>query len=261
LRSAQPTPFLASRDHDSSLSAVPYSARGSNEPSQTHDRRSRDHATNTDASGNTVRSCTDYDGDQGATYAYVVKRKDTCGRWSVASREILVTRPGDEIAPPAVPNLTAQALEYGVKLDWDPNPVQDLAEYRIYEQSHPSQHPGYLRTVDATKSETLLRMPADGEQRHYVVIPVDRYGNAATFIGDPEGDGTHWSDPVSTVSVTELDLRPTTGAPRPRRAIWAHSSTSRATSRWTRTALARPSSRPTATTSTAGTARRTPGSV
>ncbi|MDF3140684.1 MULTISPECIES: PA14 domain-containing protein [unclassified Streptomyces] len=173
----------------------------------------RDRATSTDAAGNTVRSCTDYDGEQGATYAYVVKRKDIHGRWSVASQEILVTRPGDEIAPPAVTNLTAQALEYGVKLDWDPSPVEDLAEYRIYEQSHPSQHPDYIGTVDATKSETLLRMPADGEEKYYVVVAVDRYGNVAEFIGDPEGDGTYWSDPVSTVSVTELDLRPTTAAP------------------------------------------------
>ncbi|MGW1539181.1 PA14 domain-containing protein [Streptomyces sp. NPDC002309] len=175
----------------------------------------RDRATSTDPSGNTVHSCTDYDGDQGATYAYVVTRKDIHGRWSVASQEILVTRPGDEIAPPAVTDLTAQALEYGVKLDWDASPVEDLAEYWIYEQSHPQQHPDYLRTVDATKSETLLRMPADGEQKHYVVIPVDRYGNAATFIGDIEDDGTYWSDPVSAVSVTELDLRPTTEAPEP----------------------------------------------
>ncbi|QIY97274.2 hypothetical protein HEP87_28915 [Streptomyces sp. S1D4-11] len=46
--------------------------------------------------------------------------------------------------------------------------------------------------------------PADGEEKTYVVIPVDIYGNYA------EWTGAYWDRPVSTVTVTELDLRPTT---------------------------------------------------
>jgi fibronectin type 3 domain-containing protein len=171
----------------------------------------RDRRTGTDASGAKVYTCTDYDGDQGATYAYVVRRKDTSGRWSAGSPEILVTRPGDEIAPPAVTGLTAEALEYGVKLDWDPSPAaEEVAEYRIYTQVSDHYSPEYVTKVDAPASDVLLRMPADGEQHRYVVTAVDRYGNEVEYIGDPEGDGTYWTEPPATVGVTELDLRPTT---------------------------------------------------
>jgi hypothetical protein len=167
----------------------------------------RSRTTSTDGTGATVRSCTDYDGDQGATYAYAVRRKDSYDRWSVPSPEILVTRPGDEIAPPAVTNLTAQPLEYGIRLDWDPSPVADLKEYWLYEQPTRYDEPRYLGIVDASKSETVLRTPANGEARRFVVVGVDDYGNVATF------HNWEWSEPVATVEVTELDLGPTTPAP------------------------------------------------
>ncbi|MFI0998619.1 PA14 domain-containing protein [Streptomyces galbus] len=169
--------------------------------------------TATDASGATVRTCTDSSGHRGTPYAYAVIRKDTYGRWSSPSAEIVVTRPGDEVAPPAVTGLTAKALEYGVRLQWHASTAADLAEYRIYEQPADFDTPSYVGTVDATRTYAMLRMAADGEQKRYVVLGVDRWGNVASYVGDPEGDGTYWDQPVAAVKVTELDLRPTAPAP------------------------------------------------
>ncbi|MFI1377008.1 fibronectin type III domain-containing protein [Streptomyces longwoodensis] len=169
--------------------------------------------TATDASGATVRTCTDSSGDRGKPYAYVVRRKDTGGRWSSPSAETVVTRPGDEVAPPAVTGLTAQALEYGVRLQWHASTAADLAEYRIYEQPADFDTPSYVGTVDATRTYATLRMAADGEQKRYVVLAADRWGNVASYVGDPEGDGTYWDQPVAAAEVTELDLRPTAQAP------------------------------------------------
>jgi hypothetical protein len=59
--------------------------------------------------------------------------------------------------------------------------------------------------VPAGTSEFVVGpAPADGEEKTYVVIPADIYGNYA------EWTGAYWDRPVSTVTVTELDLRPTT---------------------------------------------------
>ncbi|UXY21017.1 PA14 domain-containing protein [Streptomyces cynarae] len=168
----------------------------------TADCRSR--TTTTDESGATVHSCTDYDGDRGVTYAYAVRRKDSYDRWSVASPEVLVTRPGDEIAPPAVTGLTAEPLEYGIRLDWDPSPAADLAKYLVYEQPTRWATPQLVGSVDGTRSDALLRTPADGEQKRYVVVAVDVYDNAATF------ESEDWTSPVATVEVTERDLSPST---------------------------------------------------
>lgn len=166
----------------------------------------------------------------------------------------MVTRPGDEVAPPAVTGLTAQALEYGVRLQWHASTAADLAEYRIYEQPADFDTPQYVGTVDATRTYATLRMAADGEQKRYVVLAADRWGNVASYVGDPEGDGTYWDQPVAAAKVTELDLRPTAQAPRTRPATWTPSPWPRAPCRWTRTATARASRRRTATRSTAGTA-------
>ncbi|WP_432043265.1 PA14 domain-containing protein [Streptomyces cadmiisoli] len=163
----------------------------------------RTRETSTDAAGNTVRSCTDYDGDQGTTYHYVMTRKNTAGRWSTGSAEITVTRPGDEIAPPPVTNLTAEPLEYGVKLDWDDSTATDLSHYDVYENLSCCT-PEYLGTVPAGTSEFVVGPEAaNGESKDYLVIPHDVYGNSAHWTGD-------WDLPVSQVTVTELDLRPTT---------------------------------------------------
>ncbi|WP_128433797.1 PA14 domain-containing protein [Streptomyces cyaneus] len=167
----------------------------------------RSRKTSTDAAGNTVRSCTDYDGDQGATYRYVMTRKNTAGRWSTGSAEMTVTRPGDEIPPPPVANLTAEPLEYGVKLDWDDSTAADLEKYWVYEDLSCCE-PDYLGTVPAGTSEFVVGPSvADGETRTYIVVAVDKYGNSLTY--QDEADIDDWSGPVSKVTVTELDLRPT----------------------------------------------------
>ncbi|MGW2384011.1 fibronectin type III domain-containing protein, partial [Streptomyces sp. NPDC001658] len=168
----------------------------------------RSRKVGTDASGNTVRSCTDYDGDQGATYKYVMTRKNTAGRWSTGSAELTVTRPGDEIPPPPVANLTAQPLEYGVQLDWDDSTAADLEKYWVYEDLSCCE-PEYLGTVAAGTSEFVVGPSvADGETRTYMVVAVDKYGNSLTY--EDEVDIDDWSGSISKVTVTEQDLRPTT---------------------------------------------------
>ncbi|MDC0767558.1 fibronectin type III domain-containing protein [Streptomyces sp. HD] len=168
----------------------------------------RSRKTSADASGNTVRSCTDYDGDQGTTYHYVMTRKNTAGRWSTGSAELTVTRPGDETPPPPVTGLTAEPLEYGVKLDWADSTAADLEKYWVYEDRSCCE-PEYLGTVPAGTSEFVVGpSAADGETRTYIVVAVDAYGNSLTY--QDETDIPDWSGPVSKVTVTELDLRPTT---------------------------------------------------
>ncbi|MGW1624590.1 PA14 domain-containing protein [Streptomyces sp. NPDC002172] len=164
----------------------------------------RSRKKSTDAAGNTVRSCVDYDGDQGTTYHYVMIRQNTAGRWSTGSADMTVTRPGDEIAPPPVANLTAQPLEYGFKLDWDDSTAADLKEYQVWEYFSCCT-PDYLGTVPAGTSEFVVGPEAaDGESHEYVVIPADIYGNY------PDFTGAYWDGAVSRVTATELDLRPTT---------------------------------------------------
>ncbi|MFC9843971.1 PA14 domain-containing protein [Streptomyces sp. NPDC060223] len=172
------------------------------------DCRSRKVAT--DATGNKVHSCVDYDGDQGATYHYVMIRKNTAGRWSTGSPEMTVTRPGDEIPPPNVTGLSAEPLEYGVKLDWDDSTVADLDKYEIYEKPTQWATPEYVGVVDAGTSEYVVGPErADGESTQYVVVARDIYGNSRTYEGAHDPDIAPWSQALSTVAVTELDLTPT----------------------------------------------------
>ncbi|MFE9765255.1 fibronectin type III domain-containing protein [Streptomyces sp. NPDC005808] len=165
----------------------------------------------TDAAGNTIRSCTDYDGDQGRTYHYVMVRKNTAGLWSTGSQELTVTRPGDEIPPPNVTGLTAEPREYGIKLDWDDSTAADLAKYLVYEQQTQWSTPEYVDVVDGGTSEYVVGPErADGEATHYVVVAYDIYGNSRTYEGSNDPDVAPWSQELSKVSVTELDLTPAT---------------------------------------------------
>ncbi|WP_043667240.1 PA14 domain-containing protein [Streptomyces xylophagus] len=164
----------------------------------------RSRKASTDAAGNRIRSCVDYDGDQGTTYHYVMTRKNTAGRWSTGSAEMTVTRPGDEKAPPPVTGLTAEPLEYGFRLDWDDSPATDLAHYEVYEYRSCCT-PDFLGEVPAGTSEFVAGpQVADGEEKTYVVVPADIYGNYAKFTG------AYWDSPVASVTATEQDLRPTT---------------------------------------------------
>ncbi|MGY4742677.1 hypothetical protein [Streptomyces sp. ATMOS53] len=69
-------------------------------------------------------------------------------------------------------NQTAQPPEYGIRLDWDPSPVADLKEYWLYEQPTRYDEPRYLGIVDAANSQTVLRTPANGPARRFVVVGV-----------------------------------------------------------------------------------------
>ncbi|MHA5054578.1 fibronectin type III domain-containing protein [Streptomyces sp. SD15] len=170
----------------------------------------RSRKVRTDEAGNTIRSCTDYDGDQGRTYHYVMVRKNTAGLWSTASKELTVTRPGDEIPPPNVTGLTAEPLEYGVKLDWDDSTAADLAKYEVYEQTNWWQTPEYIDVVDAGTSEYVVGPErADGEVTNYVVVAYDIYGNSRIYADSNDPDVAPWSQELSKVAVTELDLTPT----------------------------------------------------
>ncbi|MEU9284878.1 hypothetical protein AB0D57_09155 [Streptomyces sp. NPDC048275] len=170
----------------------------------------RSRKVRTDEAGNTIRSCTDYDGDQGRTYHYVMVRKNTAGLWSTGSQQLTVTRPGDEIPPPNVTGLTAEPLEYGVKLDWDDSTAADLAKYEVYEQPTQWDTPEYVGVVDAGTSEYVVGPDrADGEATRYVVVAYDIYGNSRIYADSNDPDIDPWSQPLSTVAVTELDLTPT----------------------------------------------------
>lgn len=163
--------------------------------------------TGTDAAGNTVRSCTDASGRHGSTYHYTIQRRDTSGRLSVPSQEVTATRPGDETPPPAVTGLTGTALEYGIRLDWEPSTAGDLASYEVYVQDDPSYDPSYVTQVDAAATHVTFLQPAEGARRTYFVVAKDRYGNSLTY--QDERDVDDWSAPVASVPVTQLDLRPT----------------------------------------------------
>ena len=164
--------------------------------------------TGTDTAGNTVRRCTDNGVRHGVTYHYKVIRQNTAGLWSTASPEVTVTTSGDELPPPPVTGLTAEPLEYGVKLDWDDSTAADLREYWIYQRTSSWETPQYVGRADAGTSEYLdgpLR--ADGESRTYLVVAVDIYGNSLTY---EDESNIGWSPTVSRADVTELDLTPST---------------------------------------------------
>ncbi|MFF9625596.1 PA14 domain-containing protein [Streptomyces griseosporeus] len=167
--------------------------------------------TTADAAGNTVYSCTDASGRHGSTYHYTVQRRDTSSRLSLPSQEVTATRPGDETPPPALTGLTAQALEYGVRLGWQPSTASDLAYYEIYMQEEGLSEPQYVTQVDASKTQVTFVQPAEGAQRTYFVVATDRYGNSLTYKDEPDVDD--WSVPVASVPVTQLDLRPTSTPP------------------------------------------------
>ncbi|MFJ3775417.1 PA14 domain-containing protein [Streptomyces sp. NPDC090075] len=166
----------------------------------------RSRKKSTDAAGGTVRSCVDYDGDQGATYHYVMIRQNTAGRWSTGSADLTVTRPGDEVPPPPVTHLTAEPLEYGVKLDWDDSPAADIDHYEVYEDLE-GYEPSYIESVPAGSSEYVVGPEvANGETKSYIVVPVDIYGNSGSY--EDSKDIPEWGGPYSRVTVTERDLTP-----------------------------------------------------
>ncbi len=169
-------------------------------------------ADRTDAAGNTIHRCTDYTAPRGITYHYVMNRVNTVGRYSGDSSEVTATRPGDELPPPPVTGLTAEPLEYGVRLNWDASTATDLQKYWVYAGDPDGDHCGsnhncaYIATVDAdTTTYTDGPLPANGETRTYYVIAVDIYGNSLTY----EDQGlAAWDSSVSQVTYTELDLTP-----------------------------------------------------
>ncbi|MGW3451865.1 fibronectin type III domain-containing protein, partial [Streptomyces sp. NPDC001076] len=166
----------------------------------------RSRKKSTDAAGNTVRSCVDYDGDQGTTYHYVMIRQNTAGRWSTGSADMTVTRPGDEVPPPPVTHLTAEPLEYGVKLDWDDSTAADIDHYEVYEDPE-HYEPSYLESVPAGSSEYVVGPEvANGETKTYIVVPVDIYGNSGSY--EDSRDIPKWGGPYSAVTVTEQNLTP-----------------------------------------------------
>ncbi|MFF4119679.1 PA14 domain-containing protein [Streptomyces sp. NPDC001714] len=166
----------------------------------------RSRKKSTDAAGNTVRSCVDYDGDQGTAYHYVMIRQNTAGRWSTGSADMTVTRPGDEVPPPPVTHLTAEPLEYGVKLDWDDSTAADIDHYEVYEDPE-HYEPSYLESVPAGSSEYVVGPEvANGETKTYIVVPVDIYGNSGSY--EDSRDIPKWGGPYSAVTVTEQNLTP-----------------------------------------------------
>ncbi|AWT44488.1 MULTISPECIES: PA14 domain-containing protein [Streptomyces] len=163
--------------------------------------------TTADAAGNTVYSCTDASGRHGSTYHYTIQRRDTSGRLSLPSQEVTATRPGDETPPPALTGLTAEALEYGIRLGWQPSTAADLAYYEVYVREGDDSQPQYAAKVDASKTQVTFVQPAEGGELTYFVVATDVYGNSLTYKDDPDVDD--WSVPVASVPVTQLDLRPT----------------------------------------------------
>ncbi|MFF3878727.1 PA14 domain-containing protein [Streptomyces sp. NPDC001978] len=172
----------------------------------------RDWKSTPDGSGNTTTTCIDYSAKRAVTYHYAIMRRDTAtNRWSVLSNEASATRDGDEVPPPPLTGLTAEALEYGIRLDWEDSTASDLAEYWIYSgwvsESGSCQNCEFIASVDAATTEYLVGpILPDGQTNHYMVVAVDKYGNSLTY---EDEEGGEFSPSIASVAVTELDLTPT----------------------------------------------------
>ncbi|MFJ8108906.1 fibronectin type III domain-containing protein [Streptomyces sp. NPDC096132] len=140
--------------------------------------------------------------ERSTTHTYWVRAVDSHGNVGPASNSVTIDHVGDYTAPAAVTGLTATAMGYGVRLDWDDSPAEDLADHRIYRGVYGDGAWTYTDITDSlpygsTWSQNReLNLP-DGENLRYVVVAVDNDGNALDI------------DSAAFVEVTELDLMPT----------------------------------------------------
>lgn len=148
--------------------------------------------------------CRDGGVEPGARYAYrvtVVDRQDRSATGPVA----VATAPGTRIPGP-VTGLTAEPLEYGVRLAWQPSGAPATAHYDVYVREEGDAEPRSLTRLDASRTTVTHLRPAEGGAPRYFVVAVDADGNS--LLG-PAGSGSaDWSAPVASVRVTAPDLRP-----------------------------------------------------
>ncbi|MFF7211070.1 PA14 domain-containing protein [Streptomyces sp. NPDC008238] len=145
---------------------------------------------------------------RGVTYHYAVTQTAD-GVASLPSDEVTFTVPGDEEPPAAVTGLTAEATEYGVRLDWNPNTEPDLARYIVYrgelleDLEEPVCYGVESTELEPDATEYLGARLPDGETACYFVDVVDTWGNSRF-------KSTHEAD---VVTFTELDLTPSVATP------------------------------------------------
>jgi fibronectin type 3 domain-containing protein len=146
--------------------------------------------------------------DRSTTHTYWVRALDNDGNRGPASAKITVNHVGDWTPPGAVTGLTATPAENGVKLDWDDSTAKDTDHYRIYRGTYADGGWTYTDVQDSLAygtvgSHNVDKNLPDGERARYVVVAVDRDGNALAPT----------SAQASKVDVTELDVRPTEPTP------------------------------------------------
>ncbi|MFF3328783.1 PA14 domain-containing protein [Streptomyces sp. NPDC002888] len=144
-----------------------------------------------------------FDGEleRSTDHTYYVRAIDDDRNFGPASAPVTVHHVGDYTAPGAVNGLTATAQENGVRLDWDDSTADDVHHYEI--------HRGVFADGAWTYTNITADMPygtvwsenrdanlPDGERLRYVVVAVDKDGNAL----DPATS--------TSVEVAELDLVP-----------------------------------------------------
>ncbi|MFD4525229.1 fibronectin type III domain-containing protein [Streptomyces sp. NPDC058470] len=140
--------------------------------------------------------------ERSTTHTYWVRAVDRHGNLGPVSNSVTVDHVGDYTAPAAVTGLTATAMGNGVRLDWDDSPAEDVADYRIHRGVYTDGAWAYTDITDSLPFGSIwsqnrdVNLP-DGENLRYVVVAVDKDGNALDL------------DSAAGVKVTELDIVPT----------------------------------------------------
>ncbi|MEV6053845.1 PA14 domain-containing protein [Streptomyces sp. NPDC052107] len=146
-------------------------------------------------------SYTDTDIERSTTHTYAVQALDDAGNGAPRSAPVTVRHVGDYTPPPAVTGLTATPQGNGVLLDWDDSTADDVDHYEIHRGVYRDGAWTYTDITAGLAFGTVwsrnrdVSLP-DGEHLRYVVVAVDRDGNALD------------TDASSAVEVTELDQMP-----------------------------------------------------
>lgn len=165
-----------------------------------------------------------------------------------AGFDVRAVTPADTTAPAAPSGVRAQAGTGSVELTWDANDEADLAGYRVYRSSSagvPTDGTPVSGATPITETSFTDTAVTGGREYHYVVVAVDRDGNASaastevtatppaapevhekyvfqpgtptagqtTPAGYTRNDGSAWTDASGIGWVTQASLADTTHVP------------------------------------------------